>query len=146
MRALIQRVSRGSVTVNNTMVADEIGTGLMIFLGVGHEDSEEKAVQLAKKISNLRIFGDREGKMNLSILDVSGQAIVVSQFTLYADTRKGNRPSFINAANPEMADPLVNYFADQLRSFGIPVQQGQFGAEMMVSLVNDGPVTIWIEN
>jgi D-tyrosyl-tRNA(Tyr) deacylase len=146
MRALIQRVSRGSVTVNNTMVADEIGTGLMIFLGVGHEDSEEKAAQLAKKISNLRIFGDREGKMNLSILDVSGQAIVVSQFTLYADTRKGNRPSFINAAKPEMADPLVNYFADQLRSFGIPVQQGQFGAEMMVSLVNDGPVTIWIEN
>lgn len=146
MRALIQRISRGSVSVNNEIVAGEIETGLMIFLGVGHEDSQEKAAQLAKKISNLRIFGDKEGKMNLSILDISGQTIVVSQFTLYADTRKGNRPSFIKAANPDIADPLVNYFADQLRSHGIPVQQGQFGADMAVSLVNDGPVTIWIEN
>ncbi|MBW6474552.1 MAG: D-tyrosyl-tRNA(Tyr) deacylase, partial [Anaerolineaceae bacterium] len=99
-----------------------------------------------KKIANLRIFGDEDGKMNLSILDLKGQAIVVSQFTLYADTKKGNRPSFINAANPEKADQLVNYFADQLRSFGIPTQQGEFAAHMMVSLVNDGPVTIWIEN
>ena len=146
MRALIQRINKGSVSVDQRIVAGEIGSGLMIFLGVGHEDNQEKAVLLAKKIANLRIFGDEDGKMNLSILDIKGQAIVVSQFTLYADTKKGNRPSFINAANPEKADQLVNYFADQLRSFGIPTQQGEFAAHMMVSLVNDGPVTIWIEN
>lgn len=146
MRALIQRISKGSVSVDQRIVADEVGIGLMIFLGVGHEDNQEKARVLAKKISNLRIFGDHEGKMNLSIQDIQGQAIVVSQFTLYADTKKGNRPSFIDAANPEKADQLVNYFADQLRSFGIPTQQGEFAAHMMVSLVNDGPVTIWIEN
>jgi D-tyrosyl-tRNA(Tyr) deacylase len=146
MRALIQRISRGSVTVDQRIVADEVGVGLMIFLGVGHEDNQEKARILAKKIANLRIFGDEDGKMNRSILDLKGQTIVVSQFTLYADTKKGNRPSFINAANPEKADQLVNYFADQLRSFGIPTQQGEFAAHMMVSLVNDGPVTIWIEN
>lgn len=146
MRALIQRISHGSVSVNHKIIAGEIGTGLMIFLGVGHEDSHEKADHLAKKIANLRIFGDAEEKMNLSILDVHGQAIVVSQFTLYADTKKGNRPSFIKAASPDIADELVNYFADQLRSYGIPTQQGEFAAHMMVSLVNDGPVTIWIEN
>lgn len=146
MRALIQRISKGSVSVDQRIVADEIGFGLMIFLGVGHEDNQEKARILAKKIANLRIFGDENGKMNLSILDLKGQAIVVSQFTLYADTKKGNRPSFIDAANPEIADKLVNYFADQLQSFGIPTQQGEFAAHMMVSLVNDGPVTIWIEN
>ena len=146
MRALIQRIKKGSVSVDQRIVAGEIGSGLMIFLGVGHEDNQEKAVLLAKKIANLRIFGDENGKMNLSILDIQGQAIVVSQFTLYADTKKGNRPSFINAANPEKADQLVNYFADQLRSFGIPTQQGEFAAHMTVSLVNDGPVTIWIEN
>ena len=146
MRALIQRINNGSVSVDQRIVAAVIGSGLMIFLGVGHEDNQEKAVLLAKKIANLRIFGDENGKMNLSILDIQGQAIVVSQFTLYADTKKGNRPSFINAANPEKADQLVNYFADQLRSFGIPTQQGEFAAHMIVSLVNDGPVTIWIEN
>jgi len=146
MRALIQRINKGSVSVDQRIVASEIGSGLMIFLGVGHEDNQEKAVLLAKKIANLRIFGDEDVKMNLSILDIKGQAIVVSQFTLYADMKKGNRPSFINAANPEKADQLVNYFADQLRSFGIPTQQGEFAAHMMVSLVNDGPVTIWIEN
>jgi D-tyrosyl-tRNA(Tyr) deacylase len=146
MRALIQRINKGSVSVDQRIVAGEIGIGLMIFLGVGHEDNQEKAVLLAKKIANLRIFGDEDGKMNLSILDIHGQAIVVSQFTLYADMKKGNRPSFINAANPDKADQLVNYFSDQLRSFGIPTQQGEFAAHMMVSLVNDGPVTIWIEN
>lgn len=146
MRALIQRISKGSVSVNERIVADEVGIGLMIFLGVGHEDNQEKARILAKKIANLRIFGDEDGKMNLSILDIKGQVIVVSQFTLYADTKKGNRPSFIDAANPEKADQLVNFFSDQLRSYGIPTQQGEFGAHMMVSLVNDGPVTIWIEN
>ena len=146
MRALIQRISKGSVTVDQRTVAEEIGDGLMVFLGVGHEDNTVKAASLAKKIANLRIFGDEEGKMNLSILDIKGQAIVVSQFTLFADTKKGNRPSFINAASPEMADNLVNYFSDQLRTYGIPTQQGEFAAHMMVSLVNDGPVTIWIEN
>lgn len=146
MRALIQRISKGSVSVDQDMVAKEIGIGLMIFLGVGHDDNVEKAEALAKKIANLRIFGDAEEKMNLSILDVKGQAIVVSQFTLFADTKKGNRPSFINAARPELADHLVNHFSDRLRTMDISTQQGEFGAHMMVSLVNDGPVTIWIEN
>ncbi len=146
MRALIQRINRGSVTVDQEVIAREITSGLMIFLGVGHEDTTENADLLAKKIANLRIFGDEQGKMNLSIQDINGQVIVVSQFTLYADTRKGNRPSFINAAQPDKADFLVNYFSDQLRNFGIPTQQGQFAAHMMVSLVNDGPVTIWLEN
>ena len=146
MRALIQRICNGSVSVDNRIVAKEIKNGLMIFLGVGHEDDTLKADALAKKIANLRIFGDDEGKMNLSILDIKGEAIVVSQFTLYADTRKGNRPSFINAADPEKANELVDYFSSQLRAFGIPTQQGEFAAHMKVSLVNDGPVTIWIEN
>jgi D-tyrosyl-tRNA(Tyr) deacylase len=146
MRALIQRISKGSVTVDQRMVAEEINIGLMIFLGVGHDDNEEKASALAKKISNLRIFGDDDGKMNLSILDIKGKAIVVSQFTLFADTKRGNRPSFVNAAKPELADQLVNFFSDQLRMFGISTQQGKFATHMMVSLVNDGPVTIWIEN
>lgn len=145
MRALIQRISSGSVTVDKEIIAQEITSGLMIFLGVGHEDTTENADLMAKKIANLRIFGDDQGKMNLSILDIEGKAIVVSQFTLYADTRKGNRPSFINAAPPDKADFLVNYFSDQLKSIGIPTQQGQFAAHMLVSLVNDGPVTIWLE-
>lgn len=146
MRALVQRISKGSVEVDNQVVAKEIGNGLMIFLGVGHEDNQKNADLMAKKIANLRIFGDDEGKMNLSIQDVEGQAIVVSQFTLYADTKKGNRPSFINAAEPNTANNLVDYFADQLRSYGIPTQQGEFAAHMKVNLINDGPVTIWIEN
>ncbi len=146
MRALIQRIKKGSVSVDDKVVAGEIGTGFMVFLGVGHEDTQEKAELLAKKIANLRVFGDQDGKMNLSILDIKGQVIVVSQFTLFADTRKGNRPSFINAANPEKANTLVDYFSDQLRTLGIPTQQGKFAAHMMVSLINDGPVTIWLEN
>ncbi len=146
MRALVQRISKGSVEVDNRVVAKEIGNGLMIFLGVGHEDDQKNADTMAKKIANLRIFGDDDGKMNLSIQEIKGQAIVVSQFTLYADTKKGNRPSFINAAEPNSANNLVDYFADQLRSYGIPTQQGEFAAHMKVSLVNDGPVTIWLEN
>jgi len=146
LRALIQRIKKGSVSVDDKVVAGEIGTGFMVFLGVGHEDTQEKAELLAKKIANLRVFGDQDGKMNLSILDIKGQVIVVSQFTLFADTRKGNRPSFINAANPEKANTLVDYFSDQLRTLGIPTQQGKFAAHMMVSLINDGPVTIWLEN
>jgi len=146
MRALVQRISKGSVEIDNRVVAKEIGNGLMIFLGVGHEDDQKNADSMAKKIANLRIFGDDDGKMNLSIQEIKGQAIVVSQFTLYADTKKGNRPSFINAAEPNSANNLVDYFADQLRSYGIPTQQGEFAAHMKVSLVNDGPVTIWLEN
>lgn len=146
MRALIQRVSKGSVIVDDRVVAKEIGDGLMIFLGVGHEDTQQNADLLAKKVANLRIFGDEEGKMNLSIQDIKGEAIVVSQFTLYADTKKGNRPSFVKAAEPQSANNLVDYFAEQLRSFGIPTQQGEFAAHMKVALVNDGPVTIWLEN
>ncbi|MEN6481513.1 MAG: D-aminoacyl-tRNA deacylase [Anaerolineaceae bacterium] len=145
MRAVIQRIRRGSVTVNGNVVASKISLGLMIFLGIGHEDSEEKAQAMAKKIALLRIFEDELGKMNLSILDVAGEAIVVSQFTLYADTRKGNRPSFIQAAAPDKAEALVNYFADQLRLLGINTQQGEFGAHMMVDILNDGPVTITLE-
>ncbi len=146
MRVLIQRISQGSVKVDDRIVAKEFGAGLMIFLGVGHEDTQQNADQLAKKIANLRIFGDQEGKMNLSILDIKGEAIVVSQFTLYADTKKGNRPSFVKAAEPFKANQLVDYFADQLRSYGIATQQGEFAADMKVSLINDGPVTIWLEN
>lgn len=145
MRALIQRIQRGSVKVDGEFVANEIQTGLMVFLGIGKGDDEEKAKYLAKKIGNMRIFGDDEGKMNLSVKDVGGQIIVVSQFTLYADTKKGNRPSFINAAAPDDADRLVNYFADLLREQGITTQQGQFAAHMIVDILNDGPVTIWMD-
>ena len=144
MRALLQRVSSGKVSVNDQTLA-QIGSGLVILLGIGHDDSEEQAVYLAEKIANLRIFEDEAGKTNLSILDVGGEAIVVSQFTLYADTRKGRRPSFINAADPEVAAPLVKRFAELLRGHGVPTQTGQFGAHMLVEIDNDGPVTIWLE-
>lgn len=142
MRAVVQRVSQASVCVDNQIIAGEIHQGLLILLGIGHEDNEQKAAQLAKKITNLRIFGDTAGKMNLSILDIKGEVIVVSQFTLYADTRKGNRPSFINAGEPQHANQLVDFFANYLITMGIPTQQGIFGADMKVNLTNDGPVTI----
>lgn len=144
MRALIQRAGYGKVTVENEVVAS-IGKGLMILLGVGPEDSTEKAKELAEKCARLRIFEDDQGKMNLSLLDVGGEAIVVSQFTLYADTSRGRRPSFIYAAKPEVAEPLVEVFADQLRQLGVETQQGIFGAHMLVELCNDGPVTIMLE-
>lgn len=144
MRAVLQRVSQGSVTVNSEIVA-KIGIGLMILLGVGPEDTREAAEQLADKISTLRIFEDTEGKMNLSVQDVGGEAIVVSQFTLYADTSRGRRPSFIGAAKPDLAEPLVEDFSKMLAARGVPTQTGVFGAEMKVSLVNDGPVTIVLE-
>ncbi|OJX41212.1 MAG: D-tyrosyl-tRNA(Tyr) deacylase [Chloroflexi bacterium 44-23] len=145
MRAVIQRVAKASVSVKGQIVAGEIQQGLLILLGIGNEDNELKCNYLAKKIANLRIFSDAEEKMNLSILDVAGKAIVVSQFTLYADTNKGNRPSFIKARVPEEAKELVEYFVDQLKSYGIDTQQGVFGADMQVALVNDGPVTIWMD-
>ncbi|HEX6032937.1 MAG TPA: D-aminoacyl-tRNA deacylase [Anaerolineales bacterium] len=144
MRALLQRVSQASVRVDGQTISS-IGKGLLILLGVGHGDGEEQARFLAEKIANLRVFEDDQGKTNLSILDVQGAAIVVSQFTLYADTRKGRRPSFIDAAMPDVAEPLVGHFADLLRGHGVPTQTGKFGAHMEVEIHNDGPVTIWLE-
>jgi len=132
------------VTVNNRLVA-EIGKGLVILLGIGPEDDEEKARALARKIALLRIFEDEQGKMNRSVLDVQGQAIVVSQFTLYADTRRGNRPSFTDAALPDLARPLCDRFAALLAEQGVPTQTGEFGAYMQVGIENDGPVTILFE-
>ena len=144
MRILIQRVSHASVTVNHQTFSS-IGKGLVILLGIGHGDGEGQAQFLAEKVANLRIFEDEQGKTNLSVLDVKGEAIVVSQFTLYADTRKGRRPSFIDAAIPEVASPLVDRFVELLRRHGVPPQTGQFGANMQVEIHNDGPVTIWLE-
>jgi D-tyrosyl-tRNA(Tyr) deacylase len=132
------------VTVNDQTIA-QIGLGLVILLGIGHGDGEEQAVFLAEKIANLRIFEDGAGKTNLSLLDVGGEALVVSQFTLYADTRKGRRPSFTDAALPDLAAPLVERFAALLRGHGVPTQTGEFGAHMRVEIHNDGPVTIWLE-
>ena len=123
----------------------EIGKGLVILLGIGPADGESQARLLVEKVANLRIFEDEHGKMNLSLLDVSGQAIVVSQFTLYADARKGRRPSFTDAALPETARPLVERFAKLLQELGVPTQTGEFGAHMVVEINNDGPVTIWLE-
>ena len=144
MRAMVQRVTHGQVSVNSRKIA-EIGLGLVILLGVEKDDDQNKAAMLARKIANLRIFSDTEGKMNLSVLDCKGAAIVVSQFTLMADTRKGNRPSFIDAGPPELANPLVNFFNEELNKLGVPAQKGEFGAHMLVEIDNDGPVTIWME-
>ena len=144
MRAILQRVSKASVTVEGQVISS-IGPGLLILLGIGHGDGEEQAAFLADKIANLRIFEDEAGKTNLSILDVKGEAIVVSQFTLYADTRKGRRPSFTDAALPGVAAPLVERFVELLRAQGVPTQTGQFGAHMQVEIQNNGPVTIWLE-
>ncbi len=144
MRALIQRVKSGKVTVEDQTVA-EITHGLVILLGIGQSDDEAKVRFMVEKIANLRIFEDNQGRFNLSILDQGGEVIVVSQFTLYADTRKGRRPSFTEAAPPEVAAPLVEKFADLLRAKGVPTQTGVFGAHMLVEIQNDGPVTIWLE-
>jgi D-tyrosyl-tRNA(Tyr) deacylase len=144
MRALIQRVRSAQVTVNDRIAA-EITHGLVILLGIGQGDTEENARFLVEKIVSLRIFEDKQGRFNLSLLDQPGAAIVVSQFTLYADTRKGRRPSFTKAAPPELAAPLVDKFADLLRARGVPTQTGVFGAHMLVEIQNDGPVTIWLE-
>jgi D-aminoacyl-tRNA deacylase len=144
MRAVLQRVSKASVRVEGRTISS-IGRGLLILLGVGQGDGEPQAAFLAEKIANLRIFEDPQGKTNLSILDVNGEAIVVSQFTLYADARKGRRPSFTDAAPPDAAEPLVNRFIALLRGQGVPTQTGKFGAHMEVEIHNDGPVTVWLE-
>lgn len=141
MRAVIQRVSEAQVAVDGRTVA-KIGQGLVILLGIAPEDTRSQAEALADKLVHLRIFEDEAGKMNRSALDVAGEAIVVSQFTLFADTRKGRRPSFVGAASPEIAEPLVDAFTEMLTVRGLPTQKGVFGAHMAVSLVNDGPVTI----
>ena len=144
MKAVIQRVSRASVTVEGDRVA-EIGDGLLILLGIGPDDTVEKAQAMTKKITALRIFTDPDDKMNLSVRDIGGSAIVVSQFTLYADCRRGNRPSFVGAAAPDIASPLVDEFARLLTEQGVPTQTGIFGAHMDVDLLNSGPVTIILD-
>ena len=145
MKAVLQRVAHCTVHVKEQCISS-IGKGLLIFLGIEREDTLEKAKPLCKKIANLRIFEDEQGKMNLSIMDISGEIMVVSQFTLLADTQKGNRPSFIKAAPPEIAKPLIEEFCEQLQGYGLLVKQGLFGAHMQVELLNDGPVTIWLEH
>ncbi len=144
MRVLLQRVRRGAVTVAGEEIA-EIGRGVVLLVGVTHGDTPAEAEWLAKKVAELRIFENEAGRFDRSLLDVGGSALVVSQFTLYADTRKGRRPSFTRAAPPEMAEPLVDHFARALAELGVPVQTGRFGAHMLVSIENDGPVTILLE-
>lgn len=144
MRAVIQRVTRASVDVEGEVVG-AIGRGVVVLVGVTHDDTEEQAEWLARKIAGLRIFEDSEGKMNAGLLDVEGAALVVSQFTLYADARKGRRPSFTAAARPEVAEPLVQHFVQALQGHGVHVETGVFGAYMSVQIHNDGPVTILLE-
>ncbi|MGD8398179.1 MAG: D-aminoacyl-tRNA deacylase [Anaerolineae bacterium] len=145
MRAVIQRARRGRVSIAGR-TAGEIGQGLVILLGAGHGDDEAIARRLAAKVANLRIFADAQGKTNLSLLDVEGEALVVSQFTLYADCRKGRRPSFVHAAPPDVAEPLVDDFAARLRHMGVRrVETGEFGALMLVEIENDGPFTIILD-
>jgi D-tyrosyl-tRNA(Tyr) deacylase len=144
MRAVCQRVSRASVTIDEAVVG-EIGPGLVVLLGFARGDTNPDAERLAGKVARLRVFEDDSGKFDRSLLDVGGAALVVSQFTLIADTRKGNRPSFTQAAPPEQADPLYERFCDTLAAEGVPVERGVFGARMAVELVNDGPVTIVLD-
>lgn len=141
MKIVIQRVSEASVTVEGKTVG-EIGKGLMILTGIDEQDEKQDADWLIQKVVNLRIFGDENGKLNLSVKDIGGEILCISQFTLIAEYKKGNRPSFIKAAKPEKAIPLFDYFKDQLMQAGIAVESGIFGADMKASLINDGPVTI----
>lgn len=145
MRALLQRVSQARVTVDGQVVG-QIGQGLVLLLGVGQEDSEKQVKTLADKIVQLRIFEDDEGKMNRSLLDIQGEVLVVSQFTLYADIRRGRRPGFTSAAPPALAIPLYEQFKSTLASYGLTVASGVFGASMSVQIHNEGPVTIWIDS
>lgn len=145
MKAVIQRVNRAKVIIDNETIAS-INRGLMLLLGIAEGDSEEDINYLTEKISNLRIFEDGEGKMNLSCLDIKGEVLVVSQFTLLADTRKGRRPSFVKAAKPDMAIPLYEKFLESLKATGLTVEAGKFGAKMLVEINNSGPVTIVIDS
>jgi len=144
MRAVIQRVTKASVSVDQALVG-QIQRGLVVLLGVGHDDTPAKADWLAEKLATLRIFPDEGGKMNLSLLDIRGALLVISQFTLFGDCQKGRRPSFTAAATPEIAEPLYQYFLKACRSLGLPTEAGMFAAQMQVSLVNDGPVTLILE-
>ncbi len=144
MKAVIQRVKAASVTVNNEVIS-QIAQGLLVLVGVTHNDTINEADFLAQKIINMRIFTDADDKLNLSIQDIQGELLIVSQFTLYAEAEKGNRPSFSKAANPSLALPIYEHFITKLRSSGLKVLTGMFGADMQVSLVNDGPVTIILE-
>lgn len=146
MRILLQRVTRGSVTVDDEVIG-EIGRGYVLLVGVGDGDTPQQADKLAEKVVNLRLFPDEDGKFDRSLLDVGGGALVVSQFTLYGDARKGRRPSFVQAARPEVAEPLCDYFADRLKGLGVTVvATGRFGADMRVDLCNQGPVTLWLDS
>jgi D-tyrosyl-tRNA(Tyr) deacylase len=144
MRGLVQRVTEARVSVGGEVVG-EIGAGLCVLVGVTHDDAPEHAAKLAAKIANLRIFDDESGAMNRSLLDTGGAALVVSQFTLYGDATRGRRPSWVAAARPEHAEPLVDAFGAELAALGVPVATGRFRAEMQVALVNDGPVTLLVE-
>ena len=144
MRALVQRVTEASVTVDDTVIG-EIGAGLLILVCAMQGDTEAQADKLAAKIAKLRIFKDDDGRMNRSVGDIEGSALVVSQFTLAADTSRGNRPGFSSAAPPDEGNRLYEHFADQLTKQNVPVAKGQFGADMKVRLLNDGPVTIWMD-
>ena len=145
MRVVIQRVSEASVTIDSE-ITGQISKGFMILVGICPEDNLEDIQWLIQKIVNLRVFGDEDGKMNLSITDIKGEILLISQFTLFASTKKGNRPSFIQSAKPEIAVPLYEKFIESLKGFGISVSTGIFGADMKVSLTNDGPVTIIIDS
>ncbi|HET6848025.1 MAG TPA: D-aminoacyl-tRNA deacylase [Gaiellales bacterium] len=144
MRALLQRVAEASVEVGGERIA-AIGPGLLALVAAGEGDDAGRAAQLAGKIARLRVFADGEGRMNRSVADVGGEVLVVSQFTLYADVSRGNRPGFTGAAEPELGRELVDAVSEELRALGLPVQTGRFGAQMRVALVNDGPVTIWLD-
>ena len=145
MRALIQRVSKASVNINEELIS-EIKQGILILVCAMSEDKESDAEKMASKISKIRIFNDENGKMNKSIIDIAGEALVVSQFTLAADTSRGNRPGFSYAAHPEKGEKLYEFFTSKLEEIGINCQKGVFGGDMKVSLVNDGPTTIWLDN
>ena len=149
MRVLLQRVGRAEVRIRDgaasPRVAGRIGRGYLLLIGITHDDTEEKAAWMAEKVAGLRLFADADDKMNLALADVGGAVLAVSQFTLYGDAVKGRRPSFIDAARPEVAQPLYERFVSMLRERGLTVETGEFGAMMDVELVNDGPVTLWLE-
>lgn len=144
MRLVIQRVANAKVDVDGKTVG-KIGKGFMVLCGITHTDTEAEADYLAKKLCNLRVFEDENGKMNLALKDIGGELLIISQFTLYANTKDGNRPSFVDAAKPDLAKPLYEYFLKKCTEYGINVEKGVFGAKMEVSLLNDGPVTIILE-